>query len=112
MPFLTIHTNREVKDSNAFLKEAAQFVAAELHKPISYVIVILDYNPQMIFGGNPDVKSALVDMQSIGFANKGDWAAKLTDFLATKLQLEKSSLNILFTNISGADLSIGGSMLG
>lgn len=112
MPFLTIHTNREVKDSDAFLKEAAQFVAAELHKPISYVIVTLDYNPQMIFGGNPDIKSALVDMQSIGFANKGDWAAKLTDFLATKLQLEKSSLNILFTNISGSDLSIGGSMLG
>ncbi len=112
MPFLTIHTNREVKDSDAFLKEAAQFVAAELHKPISYVIVTLDYNPQMIFGGNPDIKSALADMQSIGFANKGDWAAKLTDFLATKLQLEKSSLNILFTNISGSDLSIGGSMLG
>lgn len=112
MPFLTIHTNAEVEDSEAFLKEAAQFVANELHKPISYVIVSLDYNPQMIFGGNPQIKSALVDMQSIGFANKADWAAKLTDFLSVKLLLDKSSLNILFTNISGADLSIGGSMLG
>lgn len=112
MPFLTIHTNSKVDDGEAFLQEAAQFVASELHKPISYVIVTLDYNPQMIFGGNPQIKSALVEMQSIGFANKADWAAKLTDFLAIKLQLEKSSLNILFTNISGTDLSIGGSMLG
>lgn len=112
MPFLTIHTNTEVEDSEAFLKEAAQFVASELHKPISYVIVSLDYNPQMIFGGNPQIKSALVDMQSIGFANKADWAEKLTDFLAVKLLLDKSSLNILFTNIAGADLSIGGNMLG
>ena len=64
MPFLTIHSNNKPKNTEMFLQDAAQFVASELHKPISYVIVTLDYQPQMIFGGDKDITSALVEMKS------------------------------------------------
>lgn len=45
MPFLTVHTNAKVENTDAFLQEAAEFVASELRKPISYVIVSLDAAP-------------------------------------------------------------------
>lgn len=111
MPFLTIHTNGKVQDSKAFLAETADFVAAELHKPISYVIVTLDSNQDMLFGGNENIKSALVEMKSIGFGNKAALAAKLTDFLEAKLALDKRHINIHFIDMPAADLSIGGSLL-
>ena len=111
MPFLTIHTNGKVQDSKAFLAETADFVAAELHKPISYVIVTLDSNQDMLFGGNENIKSALGEMISIGFGNKAALAAKLTDFLEAKLALDKRHIDIHFIDMPAADLSIGGSLL-
>ena len=112
MPFLTVHTNAKVENTDAFLQEAAEFVASELRKPISYVIVSLDAGAGMIFGGKPEIKSALVEMKSIGFGNKSDLAVKLTNFLEQKLKLDRSHINIHFINMPGADLSIGGNLLG
>lgn len=112
MPFLIVHTNAEVNNEDVFLNEAAEFVAAELRKPVRYVIVELNSAKKMIFGGNREIKSALVEMKSIGFGNKNDLAAKLADFLAEKLSLDKAYVNIHFINMPGVDLSIGGSLLG
>lgn len=112
MPFLTIHTNTTPKNGEEFLNEAAAFIASELRKPMNYVIVSLDVNSNMLFGGKKEVKSALVEMKSIGFANKGELAAKLTDFLTEKLDLDKSFINIEFIDMPAAGLSIGGSLLG
>ena len=112
MPFLTIHTNSPVQENKAFLAEAANFVAAELLKPINYVIVTLNDNQNMLFGGDENVKSALVEMKSIGFGNKAVLAEKLTDFLSSRLDLDKRHININFIDMPAADLSIGGSLLG
>lgn len=112
MPFLIINTNADVKNSETFLEEAASFVASELRKPVKYVIVDLKANQKMVFGGDKEIKSALVEMKSIGFGNKADLAGKLSDFLADKLGLNKSYINIHFIDMPGADLSIGGSLLG
>ncbi len=112
MPFLTIHTNCKVQNSEMFLQDAAQFVASELHKPISFVIVTLDYQPQMIFGGDKEIKSALVEMKSIGFADKKSLAKKLTDFLAKEIDAKERFVNIYFIDMPAQDLSINGSLLG
>lgn len=112
MPFLIIHTNAEAKDAKVFLNEATDFIASELRKPKNYVIVSLDVNLQMAFGGSCDCHGALVEMQSVGFGDKEDLAKKITDFLVSRLNLQRDMVNILFTNISAADLSIGGSLLG
>ncbi len=112
MPFLTVHTNCAVKNAKEFLLNASEFVATELHKPISYVIVTLDCQPQMMFGGDKDVKSALVEMKSIGFADKAALAQKLTAFLAQELDADEGFINIHFMDMLGRDLSIGGHLLG
>ncbi len=112
MPFLTIHTNCKPQNADMFLQDSAQFVASELHKPISYVIVTFDYQPQMIFGGDKEIKSALVEMKSIGFADKKSLAQKLTDFLAKELDAEEDFINIHFIDMPAKDLSIGGNLLG
>lgn len=112
MPFLTVHTNAVAKDKDAFMQEAADFVAKELRKPISYVIVTLNDGANMVFGGKKEVKSALVEMKSVGFANKAELAGKLTDFLSAKLGLDKGFVNIHFIDMPAGDLSIGGNLLG
>lgn len=112
MPFLTIHSNCKPQNTEIFLQDAAQFVAAELHKPISYVIVTFDYQPQMIFGGDNEIKSALVEMKSIGFADEKSLAQKLTDFLARELDAEVDFINIHFIDMPAKDLSIGRNLLG
>ena len=112
MPFLTIHSNCKPQNIELFLQDAAQFVASELHKPISYVIVTFDYQPQMIFGGDKEIKSALVEMKSIGFADKKSLAQNLNDFLAKELDAEADFINIHFIDMSVKDLSIGGNLLG
>lgn len=112
MPFLTIHSNCKPQNTEIFLQDAAQFVAAELHKPISYVIVTFDYQPQMIFGGDNEIKSALVEMKSIGFADEKSLAQKLTNFLARELDAEVDFINIHFIDMPAKDLSIGGNLLG
>lgn len=112
MPFLTIHSNCKPQNVELFLQDAAQFVATELQKPLSYVIVTFDYQPQMIFGGDKEIKSALVEIKSIGFADKKYLAHHLTDFLAKELNAETDFINIHFIDMPAQDLSIGGRLLG
>ena len=74
MPFLIVHTNAKLKDNNPeqFVEDAANLVAQELHKPISYVVASYDYNAAMSFGGSAQKHGALVEMKSIGFGDKQD----------------------------------------
>lgn len=112
MPFLTVHTNCKAADAQKFLAEATEFVATELHKPLSYIIVTYDYQENMLFGSKPEVKSALVEMKSIGFADKTALAQNLTTFLAQKLGAQADFINIHFIDMPAKDLSIGGHLLG
>ena len=54
MPFLTIHTNANLASEQieSLLQEGANLIAQELHKPMGYVIVTLDNNHNMSFGGS------------------------------------------------------------
>lgn len=56
MPFLIVHTNAEIKtrDKVRFVEDAAALVASELHKPISYVVVNYNYNPNMSLAAVPE----------------------------------------------------------
>ncbi len=112
MPFLTVNTNATMNDSDVFVEEAARFVAAELHKPVNYVIVTLNVNAKMSFGGSTEHSGALVELRSVGLGDLGDLAPKLTDFLVEKLRLDRQFVNIEFMNIDAARLSIGGHLLG
>ncbi len=112
MPFLTIHTNKTSADKQSFVEKAAAFVAAELHKPVSYVIVELDVNGSMSFAGSADRNGALVEMRSIGFNDVSSLAGRLTDFITAELGVEKQLVNIEFIDMPASTLSIGGRLMG
>lgn len=116
MPFLIVNTNAELKDKNPaeFLAAATELVAGELHKPKNYVVVVLNTNPDIAFGGKSENKGVLAEMKSVGFGgSKRNLAKLLTEFLADRLQgVALSNINIEFTDMPGSDVSIGGSLLG
>lgn len=114
MPFLTIHTNAKLSEEQVqnLLKDGAELVANELHKPMGYVVVTLDNNHHMSFGGNVENIGALVEMKSIGFADKIGLAKILTEFIHDRLQADLANINIEFIDMPASTLSIGGRLMG
>lgn len=115
MPFFTIHTNAKLKHNTEkeFLEAAADLIAQELNKPKSYIVVTLDYDPKICFGGSMEIKGVLADLRSIGFSNKSGLAKLLAEFLFDRLEkLDLNAINIQFIDISPKDLAIGGTLLG
>ncbi len=67
MPMLKIQTNQPLtaQQRQALVSKASQTVAALLGKPERYVMVSLEQNPDMLFGGN-DEPLAYLELKSIG----------------------------------------------
>ena len=115
MPFLRVLTNAELKTSADNLAEkAAELIAGELGKPISYVVVTIKQNRTMSFGGKVSNSGVLAYMDSIGFGNhKATLAQKLTDFFMTEMaDVPLRNINIVFNDMPAEDVAIGGSLLG
>lgn len=115
MPFLTVHTNAKLKnnDINDFLAAATDLIAEELNKPKNYIIVTFDMNKNMAFAGSSSNIGALVEMKSVGFANKSGLAKILTEFLFDRLEgVSLPNLNIEFVDMSASNVAIGGKTLG
>ena len=112
MPFLTIHTNAKAENVEVFTTKAAEWIAHKLHKPINYVIVTYDCKSEMCFGGKMENKGALVEMKSIGFADKRELAKELTDFLVQELKAQPNFINIEFIDMPASTLAIGGNLMG
>jgi len=67
MPYLRIQTNQAVDStkSQVLLEQASQQVAASLSKPEKFVMIELNDNTPMLFGGsNQDL--AYLELKSIG----------------------------------------------
>ena len=115
MPFLRVLTNAEITGgSDQFVENAAQLIASELGKPISYVIVTVKQNSTMSFGGKIDNHGVLAYMDSIGFnGKKASLANKLTDFFLENIpSAGRGNINIVFHDMSAADVAIGGNLMG
>lgn len=114
MPFLTIHTNAVLASEKIenLLQEGAKLIAIELHKPMGYVVVNLDNNSNMSFGGSSKNIGALVEMKSIGFADKIGLAKILTEFIHDRLQADLANINIEFIDMPASTLAIGGRLMG
>ncbi|MDT8387433.1 MAG: phenylpyruvate tautomerase MIF-related protein [Thiogranum sp.] len=67
MPMLKIQTNQPLaaQQRQALVSKASQAVADLLGKPERYVMVSLERNPDMLFGGN-DEPLAYLELKSIG----------------------------------------------
>jgi phenylpyruvate tautomerase len=67
MPYLRIQTNLPLneKAERTMLKQAAALVAAELGKPEEYMMVALQPDTPMAFGGSDD-PAAFIELKGIG----------------------------------------------
>ena len=113
MPYLTVYTNAEVKNGEKLAEKASEFVAETLHKPISYVVANIVYNPSMAHGGSSQNKGALIELKSIGFNNKDTLIKELTNFFAKELEIENQQyINISLTDIPAAYTAASGRAFG
>jgi len=105
MPVFLLNTN--VKDIPASLKkEITDVVSSSLGKPVSYIAVQINYQPNMSFGGTEE-PLALCDLSSIGAlskeANKNHSKA-LMQLLKQRLNINSSRIYINFHNLEKANV--------
>ncbi len=84
MPSLTIHTNIHLEgfDTAGLMKEASALVAKALGKSEAYVMVRLEAQSKLIFGGSDD-PAAFVELISLGLPEEAP--AQITPLLCTFL---------------------------
>ncbi len=113
MPFLTVYTNAEIKDSAKLSEKAAELTADILGKPISFVVTNVVYNPNMSFGGKNTNKGALVELLSIGFRDKDMVVEALTNFLEAELNItDTNNINISLNNAPASQVASNGRTFG
>jgi len=85
MPLLKIQTNREVPPEQRppLLQQTSAKVAEILGKPERYVMVSLEHNPDMLFGGDA-APLAYLELKSIGLP--GDRTQELSAGLCGLIQ--------------------------
>ena len=85
MPLLKIQTNRQVPPEQRppLLQQASAKVAEILGKPERYVMVSLEHNPDMLFGGDT-APLAYLELKSIGLP--GDRTRELSASLCGLIQ--------------------------
>lgn len=101
MPTIKIQTNADIiKDRRpALLSDLSRAVAEMLGKPESYVMVILELNLDMSFGGTSD-SLAYVELKSLGLQEDrtAEFSSRLCSLLEAALQIPKKRIYIEFAS--------------
>ena len=101
MPLLKIQTNAPISADKmkALATSASRAVADILGKPERYVMVSIEANPAMLFGGSDD-PLAYLELKSIGLpGNKtGEFSAALAALLSQHLALPSDRIYIEFAD--------------
>jgi len=101
MPLLRIQTNIPLTDekTNALASSASRAVADMLGKPERYVMISVEENPAMLFGGS-DQPLAYLELKSIGLPENRtpELSATLAELLQQQLDLAADRVYIEFTD--------------
>ena len=101
MPLLKIQTNQPLAEETrkSLASDASQQVAAMLGKPERYVMVSIEHNPAMLFGGS-DEPMAYLELKSIGLPESGtaEFSRALAELLKTRLDLPADRVYIEFAD--------------
>lgn len=101
MPLLKITTNREIDTTRRpeLLKSASQRVANLLGKPEHYVMVTLEINADMIFGGDTS-PVAYLELKSIGLPEERttELSNFLCELIADLFEIPAERIYIEFSN--------------
>ncbi|CAL1535413.1 unnamed protein product [Lymnaea stagnalis] len=115
MPVLVVATNLK-KDQipENFLREATKLIAVELKKPESYVLVQVNPDQLMSFGGSQD-PCANISLSSIGVVSDDKnrkMAPKLSNFIEQHLGIKQDRFYINVHDINRAWCIWNGSTFG
>lgn len=101
MPLLNINTNVKVAqtDQPQLLKAASQATAEMLGKPESYVMVKLQQDLPMTFGGS-DEALALLELKSLGLPEDktAEYSDKLCRLISEQLSVNSNRIYIEFSS--------------
>jgi phenylpyruvate tautomerase PptA (4-oxalocrotonate tautomerase family) len=101
MPLLKIQTNAPIDadTQKTLVGKASQQVASMLGKPERYVMVSLEHNPAMLFGGS-DAPLAYLELKSIGLpeSRTAELSQGLADLMNAELQLPADRVYIEFAD--------------
>lgn len=99
MPLLQINTNVSIEDSKAFAKDASRIVAGMLGKPESYVMVIVNADSSLVFGGSEEA-AAHLKLKSLGLdeSKTADYSTHLCGFIQNVLGVSPSRVYIEFSS--------------
>jgi len=99
MPLLQINTNISIKDTTALAKDASRIVAGMLGKPESYVMVIINAEAAMVFGGSEN-STAHLKLKSLGLdeSKTADYSNHLCGFIQNTLGIAPARIYIEFSD--------------
>ena len=102
MPFFKIETNQQLIDIENVVKNASGFVAALLNKPEQYVMISVETDPKMMFGGSM-APTAFVRLKSIGLPvdKCAHFSEKICRFVETELGVPPDRVFIDFQDLKG-----------
>lgn len=100
MPVLKIQTNVQYEKQQQLMKEATDLIAGLLNKPEKFIMVHMETNPHMMFGGNVS-GLVYVELKSIGLPEDKtkQFSEALSDFLSEKFEVPVSRIYIEFTDV-------------
>ena len=99
MPVLKVQTNSEVQDKKQFKEDATSLLSKVLQKPSQYIMIILETNVDMMFGGSED-PLAYVELKSIGLPGNATSyiSSELCSFLEGELKVPQNRIYIEFAD--------------
>jgi phenylpyruvate tautomerase PptA (4-oxalocrotonate tautomerase family) len=103
MPFFKIETNRQADDTTTvdLLKNASVFVSQMLGKPEQFVMVSIETDKRMMFGGDGE-PAAFVQLKSIGLPvdRCAEFSGKICQFLNDELGIQPDRVFIDFKDVA------------
>ncbi|MCF8364701.1 MAG: hypothetical protein K9H16_02890 [Bacteroidales bacterium] len=99
MPFLKIQTNKEIENADQLILKASTVVAGLLGKPENYVMISLEVNQHMAFGGSNE-PMIYCELKSIGLpaGNTKAISKQVMTFLYRETGIEADRIYIEFSD--------------
>jgi len=100
MPFLKIQSNQELVYGDQLIARASQLIANLLGKPEKYVMITLEHNQQMLFGGS-DKPMFYCELKSIGLTKEqiNEISTQLMEFLSQETGVAAERIYIEFKSV-------------
>ena len=103
MPYLKLQTSKNVFNKREVIQKLSGIVAEELGKPESYVMVALESEVKMCFGGDTD-PAIFMQLKSIGLSESmtDSLSEALCTYASEKLNIDSDRIYIEFTDVDGS----------